>query len=246
MKKVLCAICTVLLLASVGYAADNLGPHNMTLDYGSGAVVQGCRGCHIPHNGTSASSPFAYRNTVVLGSGGYDDPATGKWLLWDKNISDQSYGQYSSDAVNPTGATFDLPAQSNDANWHSYLCFSCHDGTLASQNLPVNTMGDPLTLIINGADQMQNDHPVGVILPTDVPARYEAKANVIACSGGDVALYCDQGLPLFGVGKDKVECATCHNPHKQPTVAVGQTGNFLRMNVVDNTKLCRTCHLDKR
>lgn len=249
MKKLLLAAAAVLLLAPFVCAADpSLDRHDLGIIYSgqTTATFQGCRGCHIPHGGSVATSPFANRNTV-FGTGA-DDYSTGTNKLWDKNIVNNVYQTYSSDNVNPGGAILSMPAAANSPAWHSYLCFSCHDGTVAGLNLPGGYMSDAATLLVNngtGDADLTNDHPVDVSYQTAVtafPTDYETIANV---TGGSTT-FNTQSMPLYGA-TSMIECSTCHNPHKQAVATNGNRGNFLRIATVsDNTSLCRTCHLSKR
>lgn len=249
MKKFLFAAVILMLLAPFVYAQDaSLGVHDMAIVYSgqTTATRQGCRGCHLAHSGAVATSPFPERVTV-FGSG-TDDPTTGANRLWDKNIVNNVYQTYSSDNVNPGGAVLQMPSASNDPAWHSYLCFSCHDGTVAGLNLPGGFMSDAATLLMNngtGDTDLTNDHPVDVSYSaavTQFPTDYETLANVT----GGLTTYNTMKMPMYGAS-NMLECSTCHDPHKQATAANGNRGNFLRVATVsDNTSLCRTCHLSKR
>jgi hypothetical protein len=172
---------------------------------------------------------------------------TGQNKLWDKNISTWSGQTYSSDVVN--GELMAAPTSSTDPAWHSYLCFSCHDGTVASLNLPAGQVTDLLFGTGNGDNDLSNDHPVDidwpVALTTGLTPDYETVANVTSGQyPGEVVGI--QPLPLYGA-TDKLECSTCHNPHTQPVAGADGHPNFLRLSVAnDQVSLCRACHLDKR
>lgn len=251
MKKVLLVMAMVLFAASFVLAQDNLAQHN----YVANGAAQGCRGCHIPHNGSVAT---AGTRQTVFGAGGADDPLSAQNILWDKNIVASTYGAYSSDRVNPTATPLTAPAVSSDPAWHSYLCFSCHDGTIAAINLPLSVQTNmtnqyDFLMTQSGIDMdLSNDHPVDVQMTPTITG-YETAANIKAC-GGTLSTYgCSAANPLTlytGNGKtDTVQCASCHNPHVQlTTLPAGVTrGNFLRIaNYNDQMGLCRMCHLDKR
>ena len=267
MKKLLLATAMVLLLASFVYAADtSLDVHNFNITYSgqTSATGQGCRGCHIPHGGSIIDSVNPSR-TTVFGSG-VADPSTGVYKLWDKNLSSFSGQTYSSDNV--TGELLSAPTTSTDVAWHTYLCFSCHDGAAASLNLQPTTFGDPYDYLVNVTlggvldSDLTNDHPVDIAWPladAGVGLDYDTVVNVTgAASAGTGTIWVNgsnafypnvQHMPLYGATA-KVECATCHNPHLQVqsiTIGGGTHGNFLRMSTLaNNTDLCRTCHLSKR
>jgi hypothetical protein len=244
MKKVLSALVMLLLLASLGYAQgqdNNLSVHDIMAN----GVYQGCRSCHIPHGGAVAGATPATRDTLY--GTGASDYTTGNYKLWDKLITTYVYQVYSSDMVNSAGSVLQ-PTATTDSGWHSYLCFSCHDGLVAGQNLAVGAVGEYYLLTNNAAgdSDLMNDHPVNIPWPTDAwgVAQYDTVANVTGGSTvtGWVA------LPLWGTSGDYIECATCHDPHKQPG-GPGQGGNFLRTAVnplPNNVDFCRTCHLGKR
>ena len=247
MKKVLVVVAVMLFAASFVLAQDHLAQHNYTAN----GIQQGCRGCHIPHGGSVATNMYPGRVTV-FGSGA-DDYSTGTFYLWDKNIAVTSYNVYSSSNPDlPSGRQLGYTADSTDPVWHSYLCFSCHDGAVAGMNLPpaivanLTQSGDFLMNSGNGDTDLTNDHPVDIIWPiTGQAGRYETVAHVTGGNAGCVGCT-TQALPLYGTS-NKMECATCHNPHIQPATANGNRGNFLRIDTVaDNTGFCRTCHLDKR
>ena len=83
MKRALCALVTVLLFACFAYAQD---VHSGWTRHFYNGIHQGCRGCHIPHGGSVATSGIATRVTV-WGTGGVNDYSTGTYKLWDKNLS---------------------------------------------------------------------------------------------------------------------------------------------------------------
>lgn len=110
----------------------------------------------------------------------------------------------------------------------SRTCLSCHDGVSANSSFSANGMAAPR--IGAGGQGMRNvdlrgDHPIGLTVGTANPHVKES----FKWSGT---------LPLFGPGKDQLECATCHDPHGN---GAPEAGHLLR---VDNSAsgLCTTCH----
>jgi hypothetical protein len=225
-------------------------------------VDQGCRSCHIPHGGsilyTATGTTYTSRATVYGGTA-VDDSSTGAFKLWDKNLSSASYTEYSSDNI--VGGQ--LTAQgSTSASWHSYLCFSCHDGAVATINLGSGFTMDPASQLVNNNREndtdLTNDHPVDVAWPTLTGTEpgngntwgtdYELPTAVKTASGWSgswTPTSTLQPMPLY-TGTSIMECSTCHNVHLQATPTINVRGNFLRETQSDNTSLCRACHLSKR
>lgn len=252
MKRVLLAAALVLALVAFSFAQDpHLAQHDFSVTYSNGAsAYQGCKGCHVPHGGAIyGDTTQPQRNTVFGPSATTGDFSTGVNHLWDKLISTGSYQTYSSDNLDLPGGLMAAPATATDPAWHSYLCFSCHDGNVAVLNIPSGLVATDNFLMNggNGDIDLTNDHPVDIAWPTAANGnnvRYALPADVKA---GTYATGTVLAMPLFGTD-NRIECASCHNPHLQATAASNAfRGNFLRMTTVgDNLNLCRACHLDKR
>jgi predicted CXXCH cytochrome family protein len=75
-----------------------------------------------------------------------------------------------------------------------------------------------------GSD-LSNDHPVSVTYDTT-----KDPAFVTPVSGAV------NGLPLFGAGKNQVECASCHNVHDNTNAPFLRTTN-------GGSALCLRCHI---
>jgi len=104
-------------------------------------------------------------------------------------------------------------------------CLVCHNPNGAGAAFPTAYDFSAFAL---GTD-LRNDHPVGFVYNTSYTANatgYAAPANVVTA-----------GLRLFGTSATtgKVECGTCHDPHKN-------VASFLRI-VNTGSALCTTCHL---
>lgn len=246
MKRVILAAAMLLLLASFGFAQDaHLDVHDFAISYNGGATntYQGCKGCHVPHGGAIAGEVVQPQRNTVFGTALVGDHTTGQNKLWDKLISSNSFQTYTSDNV--AGPFMMAPGTSTDPAWHSYLCFSCHDGTTAVLNIPAGLVTGSNFLLNggNGDIDLTNDHPVDIDWPVDL-VNYEDPAVVMAGTSG----FSTVSMPLYGgAANNKIECSTCHNPHLQLATSNGNRGNFLRVaNVDDNTTLCRTCHVSKR
>ena len=222
-----------LLLVSAGSVSAQFGnkvadtPHNLRMaasnqmmgvkDYG-----QICIYCHTPHNNnTAVEAPFWNRSTP-----------TGPYTMYSSPTIDMNISQ------SPQGV--------------SLACLSCHDNTIALDaivNLPSDfsnqgqnqggaTIGSCASSCHTGQNpagdinfegtnigvDLSNDHPVSVEYdPTKDPNFYPA-------SNGKVGT-----LPLYGPNHNRVECATCHNPHDN------SNRPFLRMSN-NGSALCLTCH----
>lgn len=115
----------------------------------------------------------------------------------------------------------------------SLVCLSCHDGTIAWDTLA--TPGISVSALRRGggisigAGGLANNHPISVSYYDGYDAAFNRPI------GGKVG-----ELPLFrasgarGAG-DRVECASCHNPHEI------MFGKFLRVSN-GGSALCRRCH----
>jgi hypothetical protein len=263
-KKVLLVVVLITFAATMALAQGVSMGNDLHLaqhDILANGVDQGCRSCHIPHGGSilyNAGTTYLSRATVY-GTAAADDSSTGAFKLWDKNLSAASYTEYSSDNI--VGGQ--LTAQgATSASWHSYLCFSCHDGAVATINLGSGFTMDPASQLVNNNRQndtdLTNDHPVDVAWPTLTGiepgsgnawgADYEVASAVKAgtgWSGGWTPNSTLQAMPLY-TGTNIMECSTCHNVHMQATPGINVRGNFLRETQTDNTSLCRACHLCKR
>jgi predicted CXXCH cytochrome family protein len=114
----------------------------------------------------------------------------------------------------------------------SLACLSCHDGTIGLdvvQNIPAGKTTTPAVKVTGshllGSD-LRNDHPIAVTYST------AADPAFVAATLGKVG----GTLPLYGTGKDQVECASCHNVHNNAN------GMFLRLSNTASA-LCLTCHI---
>ena len=181
---------------------------NNLVDYGEVCVY-----CHTPHGG-SISAP-----------------------LWNRNFSTAAYNMY--DASH--SSTIDMNVDSQPSGT-SLACLSCHDGTIGLDvvvNSP-NSYTGPSPTTTPGSNTMpasshalldtdlRNDHPISVIYDPGQDPAFNAVSSVRAA-----------GLKLFvdpsSLG-EKVQCASCHNPHNNsnsPLLRISNSGS----------NLCRTCHI---
>jgi len=204
-------------------------PHNLTVPAASTAPVmtgrvrhwgEVCVYCHTPHGGpdwSGAPRPPLVNRTRP--NAAYRMPQHGaQQMLQDPSPSNQSR-----------------------------VCLSCHDGSIALDNIvnrpqPTNAL-TPLNETIDRCESchkggnpaggldwegvwfnpdMRDQHPFSVVYdPSRRPGQFKP------ASGGTVG-----GLPLFS---GRVECPTCHEPHTE------QFRYFLRQSNVGNS-LCLACH----
>ncbi|AEI15620.1 cytochrome C family protein [Flexistipes sinusarabici DSM 4947] len=141
--------------------------------------------------------------------------------LWNRNLSNASYTVYSS-------KTFEATANQTQPTGNSRLCLSCHDGTIAlnqiySGTIQGTSLSNPLTgAAVLGTD-LSDDHPISFLYSDSTVA--------------DNQLNSETSLPSFvKLQNGRVECTSCHDPHTE-------TQYFL--NNADINVLCDACH-DKK
>lgn len=228
-SAVICALTVLVFLAGVGDVFAQFGnkvsdtPHNLRLATTDGMPLtdygEVCVYCHTPHN-----------NNIDI-----EAP------LWNRSTPVSSYTMYNSPTLDMNIAT--------SAQGVSLACLSCHDGSIALDqiiNVPTGSnatasgttietcatqchVGDNPVDGLNfegtflGTD-LSNDHPISITYDPSVDPKFQPATNGMVGS-----------LPLYGPSSNQVECATCHNPHDN------SERPFLRMSN-QNSALCLTCH----
>lgn len=203
----------ILLVASTSAFAIIAGSLHDLSATGGGNNLSSCQYCHTPHHASADTD-----STLPL---------------WNRAMPAGPFTLYDSGAG---GAGAEVTLSSTPVNApgkHSLTCLSCHDG--------VSNYGD---VIVGGArlsdvtmagstkaigEQLTTTHPIGVAwnagnlagLAASVPSPYR--------------LY-DTG------GEDRLECASCHDPHSDDSVAATSFSPFLRG---DKTTMCSDCHSAK-
>ena len=135
---------------------------------------------------------------------------------------------------------------------HSMVCLTCHDGTMALNNMAnmPNTLSDTYTAITMtgtgvGADgklnsdsyaflgtDLSDDHPIGE-WPTGYVWNLQPIADIVAAQTAAGHYY---ATPVDnGDGTYNIECISCHGAHNN------QNGSFLLTNNA-NSALCNQCH----
>ena len=142
--------------------------------------------------------------------------------LWNKSIPTTSYTPYSSATMSAA------PVQPSII---SKQCLSCHDGTIAlGQTLSNGTIptSGSLSTAKNLTSDLRNDHPVSFNLSNNgqlAPSLFQGQPATL-----------DSTVHLVA---GKVECTTCHEPHKVDIDVVAR--KFLvRSNSAGG--LCLACH----
>ena len=192
-----------------------------------------CIFCHTPHNG------------IV------DDGFGNKLPLWNRTILRNTSGftLYSSSTLN---ATVEQPRSM------TLLCMSCHDGITAMNVLVNYGQNNPITMF-GGAtgDQLGDvwvpsypDFPGPNIggayiaspnikdLSDDHPVSFVFDNSLVTADGGLQLPPPGDAVKLFN---GRLECASCHDVHKQGDTAAG-TRPFLRK-TNNGSAMCITCHL---
>jgi len=199
--------------------------------------------------------------TVVGSKHDFNRPGTGRVCVYCHTVhgartSSNTYYLWSRNYV-PSGPFVMYDASYTDpmtnASYHTYLCLSCHDGTITTTNLgELNIFGALVTRTIGagvqnppditapygsppvgGADTLTGSHPIDMdVAPGILP-------------GSDFTPPGIWPYPLFDFsalepGADSVvTCATCHEPHNIGTVIPEY---FLRGDTT-NSQICLDCHI---
>lgn len=142
--------------------------------------------------------------------------------LWNKRDPGVTYSIYSSPTLQA------LPGQPDGT---SILCLSCHDGTIAlgsviSRSTDRNFRGGVTTMprgMSNMSTNLSNDHPISFL--------YSAS---VAITDGQL-LTPENILPPVTLRNGKVQCTSCHDPHKN------LISDFL-VTTNESSNLCNSCH----
>lgn len=198
--------------------------------YISGASDRLCSYCHSPH------IPVA----------GIKDPLWARVAKADQNWGSYTGIQMDATAIDPSVSTSDQ--HKNESN----MCLSCHDGsamytsasyvkrphvTGSNPWVPYETRavhdipGRDRNRIVNGTDypNLGHTHPVN-FLYEDARAT-DGALNALA---NPKYAYLDGTTKVGRVFNGKVQCSSCHNPHKTDTKMVQGT--------LTDGKLCVACH----
>lgn len=205
-----------------------------------------CVFCHTPHR-ANTNQTYTNNPNPPYGSSGN----LGGRFLWNRAIPSNTFQPYTSD-------TYTFKGNEPQPGIFSLLCLSCHDGigamnVLLNRPAPVPDMGvlynqfgdafdDPSIRPLNigdaqcsgdtcsGGTDLRNDHPVGF--------DYDQSAS------SDPAIKPYANLPSqlqtrLTLTSHKMECNTCHDPHR--TNLPGVNNKFLVI-LPSEGDLCLSCH----
>ncbi len=227
-------VACLVLVAAVAFAGIANTKHNLTSTGGqttrtTDSTATLCGFCHIPHGG----------DTSVTGL-----------PLWARQTPAGPYTVYGASGSGLNGQTLSGTPVNSMPGTFSLTCLSCHDGTISLGTIVKNGVSTTYPMIgnvdANGklvddgnataynpliSTDLRNDHPVGL----EYRGEAATYAGLINAVNGVVA----NKYPLYGASSDQLECASCHDPHREDTT--GQT-KFLRG---ANATLCQDCHANK-
>jgi predicted CXXCH cytochrome family protein len=206
----------LLLVGAVAHGQQSVvdTAHNLSVS-GPGTIraaseTQVCIFCHTPHNSTTQAP------------------------LWNRADPGGTYQMYWSPTMNAYPSAGSAP----QPNGSTKLCLSCHDGTIAlgatvaSGTIP---MSGGITTMPTGSGgylgtDLSGHHPVSFQVTTAIVAENNASGDVPLKSVTEM-----RSNPIaFLDAEDRVQCASCHDPHQDPF------GGFLRSPNEDDT--CLACH----
>lgn len=142
--------------------------------------------------------------------------------LWNHELAELNYALYSSSSLQAT------PEQPGYA---SFVCLSCHDGTVALDAFGGTSGSQYLTSGDAGyiGTNLSDDHPIGIDWE-------HLKGKPASCSNchytHNPSIFVSD-LPFYD---GRVECSSCHEPHNK-----GTGEKFLRISNVGSA-LCLYCH----
>lgn len=191
--------------------------HNLSVtgpgEFRSLTETEVCKFCHIPHN---AVAPEA---------------------LWGHALSRVT--QYEVPSIR-RGAT---KVQAPQPDGSSRLCLSCHDGTVALGDVG----GTKIAIPTAGTQRLTRGRPG--FIGTDLSGSHPISI-VVPVGGSEAGEDADMGLnprSLVKVDSDirlddngKMQCTTCHDPHRDVFFNEGTVPHFWVKPTVD--EVCLACH----
>lgn len=229
------------------------------LSTGSGGVAAAASGvdeicvfCHTPHaaNTSFAGAPLWNKDNIATADGG--------WTMYGATVGGTSASANPSDSskaclschdgvsavnsiVNAPGSGFAGRGGEGVSGASEAQVAALTTGAGAAQTMAdVSTDG-----VTNIGINLSNDHPVSIVYggakanaedgTTATPGSLRARTYVLS-TGGGTWIVPGGGTTIAGLLRsDKVECASCHDPHEQTN------GTFLRTSNAGSA-LCLGCH----
>ncbi len=137
-------------------------------------------------------------------------PLPVEMVLWNHQATTQTFTMYTT-----------LTGNTGTPDGSSLLCLSCHDGVTAIDNYGGNNGGIVMTGSAVVGTDLSDDHPIGIEYPSGNPNYHAVPQN---------------NLPLFNDGTlDRVECASCHDPH-------GAGFDYFLRDTTAGSQICLDCH----
>lgn len=247
MKKTVVVISMLALTTGRAFAATSQGGraiNNTAHDFTGAGYTNGANTYVAPNKCTTCHAPHSAQRTEMLW--GRKAP-TGAWIVWNGNAVGQQLGAAAvteDGSLTPNGVDRNYLKATDVANTGTGLCMSCHDGTIAINEIPDftganedlapygnGTKNMPSLFSAAGAVYMDDDarqkwgtdlsnmHPVGL----KVPFTKKGFKGGIDNSDNNVALEA-QGT---------VGCTSCHSMH---------SSNPDSMRLIRKGEICLACH----
>lgn len=220
--------------------------------YGVGTkddLTRVCIYCHAPHNTLTkvAGGPDYY----PLWNRPYSTITT--FTVYDSGIDTPTEGMHAN-ATNPLDTSYGSLGQPGSV---SKLCFSCHDGSIATNVYGTPQMNEQSSYMdataagnnegdvfigagaifnIGGDGNLSNHHPIGFNYIDVVGVDSEIADASVTFPGTTVAI----GDKLYGAGNTQFECVTCHDVHNSENAVNAE--KFL-WSSDENSNFCCTCHI---
>ncbi len=262
MKKTILAAFTIFLM-SLGLASATIvgSDHDLSFLTGNNNSPPGdsdgswlsanedevCIFCHTPHGGKATD--YVGGTRIPL----WNRPKAGGVDIGGS--TQPTFNLYASSSLN---ATLSQPTG------NTLLCLSCHDGISSLYEIINYARTYPITsgganafgeITVSGGDiaanigedtlkNLGNDHPVSFVyndqLVFDDASDHGGVAALRAPTVANLG-----NLKLFERdavgGGGRLECATCHDPHEEGSIAAGTFPYLRRDNI--GSQLCLTCHI---
>jgi len=215
MKRFLFAFAILSSITGMAMAQTIVGSsHDLSLP-AEGNTPEVCVYCHSSHQATTAIA---------------QDP------LWNHTLQvlTTTYGVYASATLDATPVEIGNVTAGSASE--SFLCMSCHDGTVA----PSSLYNDPNSGVPTAIPAITGNSNLGTDLSDDHPINFDYTGGLATTDGGlvtpDSTSSVDAAglIPLFG-GSGSMQCASCHDVHDPTNIP------FLRVTNV-NSGLCTSCH----